>query len=152
MPTMSGDWNHNSYLVEPTTAQFNAAPPSSPPPPAIPASRVEVDAFKWAKGTFQIDTGSSTKGKLIFVAGVAELVVTFSLESGNGQTVFRGQGVGESGPLNGVVYDLLGWATVDGSDNVTGVAGGILAVKGGPGGAGLGGQPVGTVGYFKLSK
>ena len=144
MPTMSGNWNHNSYLVEPTAQQFNAAPAPSP--------RVSVDTFKWAKGSFEIDSNSPAKGRLIFATSV-ELVVDFSLDSNDGQTIFRAKGVGESGPLKGVVYELLGWAKLDGAEKVVEVSGGILSVKGADDGSrvGLGGQPLKTVGFFKLS-
>ena len=83
-----------------------------------------------------------------------ELVVNFSLESNDGQTIFRAKGVGESGPqLKGVVYELLGWVKLDGAENVVEVSGGILAVKGADADAngGLGGQAPGAVGFFKLS-
>ena len=144
MPTMSGNWNHNSYLVEPTAQQFNAAPAPSP--------RVSVDTFKWAKGSFEIDSNSPAKGRLVFATSV-ELIVDFSLESNDGQTIFRAKGVGESGPLKGVVYELLGWAKLDGAEKVVEVSGGILAVKGADADAnvGLGGQAPGAVGFFKLS-
>ena len=144
MPTMSGNWNHNSYLVEPTAQQFNAAPAPSP--------RVSVDTFKWAKGSFEIESNSPAKGRLVFATSV-ELIVDFSLESNDGQTIFRAKGVGESGPLKGVVYELLGWAKLDGAENVVEVSGGILAVKGADADAkvGLSGQAPGAVGFFKLS-
>ena len=147
MPTMSGNWSYNSYLVQPTKAQSDAV---TVPPPSIPTS---VDAVKWAKGSFNIDQNSQSKGHLIFVPGF-ELVVNFSLESNDGQTIFRAKGVGESGPqLKGVVYELLGWVKLDGAENVVEVSGGILAVKGADADAngGLGGQAPGAVGFFKLS-
>ncbi len=149
MPQMTGDWNHNSYLLTPTSDQFDARTVPAPPSP------IPVDAIKWAKGTFKIDAGSTSRGRLIFVPGVAELVVYYSLENSNVQTIFRAQGFGEAGPLKGVVYSLLGWATLDDAGSVTEVAGGILGVKGSstpPPGDGLAGQIPGTVGYFKLSR
>ena len=153
MPTMTGDWNHNSYILDPTKEQLDA-PTVIVPPPTIAPPPIPVNATKWAKGTFKIEAGSTSKGKLSFVPGL-ELVVDFSLETSNGQTVFRAQGVGEAGPLKGLVYDLLGWASLDNGGEVTEVAGGILAVKAGalpPPNNGLNGQEVGAVGYFKLSK
>ncbi len=148
MPTMTGDWNHNSYILKPTIA-----PPASGTVP--PPSPIDVDTTKWAQGTLKIEAGSTSKGKLIFKPSGLEIVITFSLETNNGQTLFRAQGVGESVQLKGLVYDLLGWASVDGADNVTEVAGGILAVKAGPFPApkdGLNGEKVGAVGFFRLSK
>ena len=116
--------------------------------------------IKWAKGTLEIDPASTSKGHLVFVPGV-ELVVEFSLESMGSQTIFRAQGVGQTGPLKGVVYDLLGWAATDETGAVTEVAGGILGVKetnaaslsgGHPRDNGLAGEKPGTIGYFRLSK
>ena len=149
---ISGPLNHNSYLVQPTSAQCDAA---MIPPPTSPIS---IDAVKWAKGTLRIDPGSTTTGKLIFAVGPAladgpELAVDFSFETSDEQTVFKGRGVGKAGPLQGVVYLMLGWATVAADGSVTEISGGILAVKGADSNPaiGLGGQPPGTVGYFKLS-
>ena len=153
MPQIIGQLNHNSYLVTPTKTQFDA--------PMIPApvSPVSIDAMKWAKGTLKIDGGSTSTGRLIFAVGPTladgpELAVEFTFETIYDQTIFKGQGVGKSGPLLGVVYHLLGWATVAPDGSVTEIAGGILAVKGADSNpaVGLGGQAPGTVGYFKLSQ
>ncbi len=141
MLTLTGKWNHNSYLILPTQAQFDGAPP-------IPAN-----AVKWAKGELDIPPGSVNKGRLIFQPG-AELVVSFSLETIDGQVLFKAQGVGEAGPLQGVVYHLMGWATPADNGDISEVSGAILFVKGADANsaAGSGGQAPGTVGYFRLSK
>lgn len=130
MPQINGPLHHNSYVVTKLSqAQFDA--PMIPQP----TTPVDVDAVKWAKGTLTINSGSTTTGKLVFAVSPPMTVgpsldIDFSFETFNGQTVFKGLGIGKTGPLTGVNYQLLGWAKLDTAGAVTEIEGGILAVSG----------------------
>ncbi len=146
MPELKGDWNHNSYLVNPKQDFLDQSPsPNSPP--------IAVESFKWAKGVLRVDDAQAGSGRLEFAPGV-ELSVNFTLQADAEGLTFTARGVGKTGPLVGVEYRLAGWAIVGSDGEISSLEGGIQALKGGGsnGQLGLGGQPVGTIGYFRLSK
>lgn len=141
MLTFTGEWNYNSYLLIPTMEQFDGAPP------------MPTNAVKWAKGKLIVADETPAQGRLVFQTGV-ELAVELSLEKHDDQTVFHAKGVGMAGVTLGAIYHLSGWAHLNADGGVRELSGGVLAVRG-PDARPvieLGGQAVGTVGYFRLSK
>ena len=138
------DWIHQSFLVLPTPAESSAAP------------KTAVTCQKWAKGDLRLvdsPDGSGSSGTLTFAPTVELMVsVKCTAASGNAPAPFQATGTGIGGPLKGVIYQLAGWAFRGPDGKVESVQGGIQAVRGSDAKpeVGLGGFPVGTVGYFVI--
>jgi len=142
VPELNGNWTHNSYNVNPADEKLDDAPGPS----------TSIACLKWAKGVLHVQDAKAGAAELEFATGVS-LAVNFTLQAQADGLAFAAQGVGKTGPLVGVEYRLAGWAIVDSAGEVTSIAGGIQALRGGSDGKiGLGGQPVGTIGHFRLSR
>jgi hypothetical protein len=141
IPEFEGNWAYQSFAVLPTAPELAAAPGSP------------VTAKKWAMGKLRLadSVEMAAAGMLTFLPGVELRVQVRFVPGPDGAPArFEATGKGESGPMVGVEYELVGWALPSPAGRLQEVRGSVRAVKGA--GAGLGGLPVGTVGSFVISK
>ena len=146
---ITGTWDHNSYLVIQTPEQFDKAPM---PPPTAP---IKVNAVKWAKGVLTLKAGAPGKGTLVLLPTKLKLDVEFKLNEVGGVVRLSGTGTARAGdPIQGAEYELAASASRDDSGAITEFVGSIRASKAMKAKPGYepGGQPVGTVGLFKLTR
>jgi len=137
----AAEYLYGSYLVTPSLLQYDSDPP------------IATDAVKWAHGRFLETAGSTNHGKLIFKPGI-ELDVEFEFNVVDGLTAFSATGKGLIGPTTGAVYRLSGWVTTYDAQpsKVQYIRGSVVALRGPDSRPKmeLGGQEIGTVGYFDL--
>lgn len=133
-----GTWNHQSFLVEPTSEEWDALP------------RTAVTAGKWAKGTLTISESADGQvlGELVFPRGII-LSVRGKIRPGTETlpAVFEATGKVTSAGVPDAEYQLMGWIIFDPIKEIARptIRGSILAVT-----PDLGGEPSGTVGSFVL--
>lgn len=139
------EWQYQSYLVLPDEAQLAAEP------------QVAVCARKWAKGKLALtdsSPGSQSVGTLSFKVGVElKIVVKWTAGSGSTPGSFETTGLGV-GVTKGAEYQLNGWVFRGADGKIEKVTGAVRAVRGPDAKPEieLGGMPVGTVGYFEITK
>lgn len=133
----SGQYLYGSYRVTPSLAQIDSPVP------------IPTDAIKWANGKFH-KANSTNKGVLEFRPGI-QLDVKFEIFVSDGQFAFTAQAIGLEGPTKGAKYLLAGWCEIC-DDQIKKISGSVIAVRGTESNSEqeLGGQPLGTVGYFDL--
>jgi hypothetical protein len=145
---LTGTWDYNSYLVEPSQEQFDGAPlPGGP--------IVEASARTWAKGTLTLDSESPSKGTLKLIPTGLQLDVEFKLEEIRGVVRLLGTGTAQAGtPIDGAEYELAASSVVDKNGSIVEFVGSIRASKEMKLRPGYepGGEPTGTVGLFKLTR
>lgn len=133
-----GTWNHQSFLVQPTPNEWEAA-----------AGKL-VTAKKWAKGTLTISEseGDRVSGELVFAPGITLSVHGRILpKTQTLPAVLEATGKGSSDATQGALYQLTGWIIFDPIKEISRptIRGSILSVS-----PDLAGEPIDTVGSFVL--
>lgn len=140
IPAFEGTWSYQSFLTLPTEEELAAKPGSS------------ITAKKWAKGKLLLADGVNMEaaGKLEFLPGV-ELVINlnFTPAADGGPAKIEIKGIGRTGPTQGSVYDLTGWAFPAADGSLASMRGAIRCVRG-PDTAPD--RDVGVVGLFVATK
>jgi hypothetical protein len=136
--SLIGTWSHQSFLVKPTSEEWEAAP------------REPVTAEKWAKGTLTITESANDRviGELIFPPGIILSVhgqITPKTKTLPAVLEATGKVVSKGAPE--AEYRIMGWIIFDPIKEIARptIRGSIMAVT-----PDLGGEPVGTVGSFVL--
>ena len=131
-----GTWNHQSFLVKPTLAEWEAPPSST------------ITAEKWAKGTLTISESEDDRivGELVFAPGITLSVHGHILPATEAvPAVLEATGKGSSEATKGAAYQITGWIIFAQDSERPTIRGSILAVT-----PDLAEEPIGKVGAFVL--
>ena len=146
---------YQSFLVLPTPAEIAVSPGAV------------VTAKKWAKGdflqgqAFQGDKDTYTLSATLQFDSGPRLDISVKGDQGIGHSsgTFEAIGTGIEGPLKGAIYSLYGWVfpeepIINNAARVLKVSGTVRAVRGTDAKPEIepGGMPLGTVGYFIISR
>ena len=147
---------YQSFLVLPTSVEIAASPGAA------------VTAKKWAKGDFLQGQAFNLGGEGKYTLGATlqfdsgpRLDISVKGDKGIGHSpgTFEAIGTGIEGPLKGAIYALYGWVfpeepITNNAARVLRVSGTVRAVRGTDAKPEIepGGMPLGTVGYFTISR
>jgi hypothetical protein len=151
MPMSFGirDWEYQSYLLLPSDSE-NASQPGT-----------KFTAKKWAKGKLHLEDAIDNKpdavGILEFPTAQGSLKLTVKAELDQTTAPAKFEAIGEvkdSNSAKGARYALVGWAFSVDDGKVAKITGSVIAERG-PDlqpDKELGGEPIGTVGLFTITK
>lgn len=142
-----GEWNYQSYLLQPTPQDLQNAPGST------------IVARKWAAGKLNLQDDAepcAARGTLRLGSDV-ELQIRVTGRPGHGvvPAAFEAIAEGTAEPIAGLRYLLTGWAIRGNNGLLTRLNGSVMLVSGPHDSPafepGLGGMPVMTVGTFTIT-
>ena len=143
-PIFIGDWKYQSFRIPSDEAAKGVKPGDA------------VTAVTWAVGKLILEdnVGLDIKDRTLeFAKDKAELTVNLHLEAQEPGEPYKltGNGGGKPGQLTmGAEYELTGWAEVSDSNDreIVSAHGAVRLVKGSM----VEKQPLGTVGFFRLTR